>query len=350
MSGAMWTVVQVAYSCAPVGVDAVGGAEQVLTRLDQALVAAGHRSIVIGCVGSRAAGELVTTARLGAPLDEVAVAAAREATARALAGVLARRQVDVVHLHGVDFAHVAPPAGVPTVVTLHLPLDWYPAAALARGDLHRVCVSAAQRRARPGLEAEVIDNGVDLDCFVARRRKRRFALVLSRICPEKGIHLAIDAARAAGVPLVIGGQLFPYPAHVDYFERAIRPRLGHGVTFAGPLGFLRKRRLLAAARCLVVPSHCAETSSLVAMEALASGTPVVAWRAGALPDLVEHGRTGFLVDDPHALARAIAAAGALDPAACRRAAERRFSAAAMVRRYLALYERLAARAPAEAAS
>ena len=120
----------------------------------------------------------------------------------------------------------------------------------------------------------------------------------------------------------------------------IRPRLGGNVRFLGPLGLAPKRRLLAAARCLVVPSRIAETSSLVAMEALACGTPVVAFRAGALPDLIAHGRTGFLVSDVHGMAQALRDVEAIDPAECRREAERRFSSEPMISRYLDLYRQL----------
>jgi hypothetical protein len=105
----------------------------------------------------------------------------------------------------------------------------------------------------------------------------------------------------------------------------------------------RKRRLLAAARCLVVPSLVAETSSLVAMEALASGTPVIAFRSGALPEIVEDGRTGFLVDGVAEMADAMRRASEIDPEACRRAARERFTAERMCGEYLALYERLAAK-------
>ena len=126
-----------------------------------------------------------------------------------------------------------------------------------------------------------------------------------------------------------------------HFEREIAPRLDGDRVFVGPVGFEAKRRLLTEARCLLVPSLVPETSSLVAMEALACGTPVVAFRAGALPEIVEPGRTGFIVRDVEEMADAIGAAAALDPEVCRDAARERFSAEAMVDRYVSLYESLA---------
>ena len=173
-------------------------------------------------------------------------------------------------------------------------------------------------------------------------RKRRYAVALGRICPEKGFHHALDAARAAGLPLLLAGEVFPYADHQRYFESEIRPRLDRRRRWIGPVTGVAKRRLIGAAQCLVAPSLAPETSSLVAREALAAGTPVVGFRSGALVDAVESGRTGILVDAPEALPEALLAAGALDPHECRRAAERRFSDRTMIASYFAAYRALAA--------
>jgi glycosyltransferase involved in cell wall biosynthesis len=340
------TVLSVAYPLAAVGPDAVGGAEQVLTQLDRALVRAGHRSIVIACEGSEIAGELVSVPRVSGVLDEAAVSEARLRHGEAIRHVLARTSVDVVHMHGIDFHTYLPPAGPPVLATLHLPIAWYPA------DLPRPkrpatflhCVSDSQHEgcaASPAL-LPPIPNGVTVAENAPRHAKRRFALMLSRICPEKGVHLAIDAAKQADMPLLIGGAVYPYPTHQRYFDEEVAPRLDRRRRFLGPVGGARKARLLAAARCVAIPSLVAETSSLVAREALAAGTPVVALRNGALAETVEHGRTGFLVDNPRAMPETMVRAADLNPEDCREAARSRFSLDRMIASYFAVYAQLAA--------
>ena len=164
------------------------------------------------------------------------------------------------------------------------------------------------------------------------------------ICPEKGFHLALQAARMARCELVLAGQVFPYASHLDYFRTRIEPLIDERRRFIGPVGPARKRQLLAEARCLLIPSTVAETSSLVAMEAFAAGTPVVAFGAGALPEIVENGRNGFLVSDAKEMAAAIGKAGHLNPEVCRSSARSRFSADRMIERYFDAYAKIVERA------
>jgi glycosyltransferase involved in cell wall biosynthesis len=325
------TILNIAYPLARVGPDAVGGAEQILTMLDAAIVQARHRSLVVACEGSRVAGELVAVPSRHRSLDAAAVEAARAHHRRAIGNVLRRTRVDVVHMHGVDFDSYLPPEGVPVLATLHCPAEWYTAAALApaRSGTYLNAVSRDQhRRLAPNAALiEPIENGVPTGAFAQAYRRRAFALMLSRIAPEKGIHVALEAARAADVPLLVAGELFPYPEH-----RRI-----------GPVGLAAKRRLLGSARCVVVCSEVQETSSLAAREAMAAGTPVVALGGGALAEIIEDGRTGFLVEDAAQLPLALQQVGTLDPDACRRTARERCDAATMTRKYIKVYKRLARR-------
>lgn len=344
------TVLNVSYPLAPVGPDAVGGAEQVLHAMDAALVAAGHRSLVVAPAGSVVCGTHVQTPARRGRLDERARTAARESHRRAIAHALERWAIDLVHMHGLDYDRYLPGGDVPVLATLHLPLDWCSPAALRphRPATYIACVSDSQYRAAAarGLTPLLVRNGVALRA-PGGVPKGDYVLTLGRICPEKGYHDAMDAARMAGVRLLLAGRTFRYPDHVRYFREEILPRCDTLRRFIGAAAGERKRRLLAGARCLLVPSRVEETSSLVAMEALACGTPVIAYPSGALAEIVEHGRTGFLVRDAQEMASMIGAASRLDAGTCRRTARARFSAAAMVEGYLAVYRQLLRRAGRE---
>jgi glycosyltransferase involved in cell wall biosynthesis len=339
------TVLSVAFPFAAVGPDAVGGAEQVMWHLDRALVRAGHRSIVVACEGSRTAGDLVPTPVARGPLDDSTRRRIHRAHRARIDYALARWHIHVVHFHGIDFDCYLPPRNVPALVTLHLPAPWYSQEVfrLPRPRTYLHCVSKTQSRTCPESPSllPVIQNGVPVEALEARHAKRRYALTLGRICAEKNFHVALDAGTRAEVPVLLAGQVFPYESHERYFRSQLLPRVGGLHRYLGPLAFARKRRLMTAARCLLVPSVAPETSSLVAMEALACGTPVIAFASGALAEIVEHGRTGYLVRDEREMADAIDAAASLSPETCRTTARARFSADTMADAYLALYEQLA---------
>jgi glycosyltransferase involved in cell wall biosynthesis len=339
------TVLNIAYPLAPVRPDTAGGAEQVMAALDRALVAAGHRSLVIACAGSKTAGELLATAPLPAKFTEDGRRNAQGLHRRRIAEALRRWPVDLVHCHGHDFPEYLPACDIPALITLHLPVDHYPPEALSacRPRLYFNCVSASQRETFPDSPRMLpeIPNGVPVcELQASRHARRKFAMALGRICPEKGFHYALDAAALAGIPLLVAGQAFPYQDHERYFTEQIHPRLGLRARLVGNLDFPRKRRFLGAAHCLLMPSLIAETSSLVAMEAIACGTPVIAFSAGALPDIVEHGVTGFIVHNVDEMAGAIHAVDRLDRECCRAIARSRFSVQRMVESYFAYYHRL----------
>lgn len=344
-SDARLAVLNVAFPFAPAGPDAVGGAEQILSRLDHALVEAGHRSFVLAADGSRARGVLTEVSRPKGLIDDPVRAVHHRRYADTLNALIRRYRPHVVHLHGVDFDHYLPDVGVPVLVTLHLPYAFYHVdfQAVTRPCTYLHCVSETQRATFPALPnlLSTIENGVPVAVATPCLHRDAYAVCLSRIAPEKNIHAALDAAKAAGVPLLLGGEVYPYREHQRYFEEEVAPRLDEHRRFLGPLDEKTKFELLRRARCLLQPSLAAETSSLVAMEALASGTPVVAYPSGALATLVEHGRTGFLVSDVEEMAEGIRRADRLDPAACLAAAAARFSLTRMLRRYFEAYTNLA---------
>jgi glycosyltransferase involved in cell wall biosynthesis len=334
-------ILQVAYPFQPVSPASAGGTEQIVAALDAELTRAGHESVVLARAGSKVTGRLV----VGAPCD-----ADFERSCRmhgdALDAFLARERVDVIHDQGAGLQFTARTLPAPLLTTIHLARGLYQRSPLvAAPGRHYNLVSTSQRREYGGAAdaLQVVPNGIALDRFIAAPAAQRAELVLAmgRICPEKGWHLAIAAAARAGAPLIIAGQVYDFPSHRAYFDEHVAPHLGSRVRFVDTPDVATKCALLAAAGCVLIASQVAETSSLVAMEAAASGTPVVCFRAGALPEIVEDGVTGWIVDDVDAMADAIGRASTIYGAVCRAGAEARFSAAVMARRYLDLYAELA---------
>lgn len=339
-------VLSVAFPFAPVRPDTPGGAEQVLFTIDNALCSSGHGSIVVARKDSEIKGTLVPVRQTEGMIDNEVRASVHEEYRNIIGRAIARFKIDLVHMHGIDFHAYMPPDGPPVLVTLHLPIAWYPAEALCQGrpDVVFNCVSRSQMLASPVNPGQFrcIENGVELANY-SEKTGRRYVLSMGRVCPEKGFHLAMDAARAAGVQFILAGAVFQYAAHQDYFNNSIAPRLGPGCEFIGSVGQEMKKKLFAGALCLAAPSLVPETSSLVAMEALASGTPVVAYPNGALAEIVEHGKTGFLVRDVAEMTEAIKACEQISPETCRMAAAERFSSALMIKKYFNAYEKILSR-------
>lgn len=338
-------ILSVAFPFAPVRTDTAGGAEQVLAMIDEALTEAGHNSIVIACEGSHVKGKLVKTPGVHGSIDPKTTEFFEKEHLQAIEETLRHHDIDLIHMHGIDFAQYIPKTEVPVLVTLHLPLAWYPQDKLTNPPkgVYFNCVSRSQFQSRPEMPSLLgfINNGIRLENFQVKTRKHNFALSLGRICWDKGYHAALDASKKAGIPLIIAGELFPYEYHREYYNKEIIPRLdGNDYKFIGPVGLEKKKRLLSAARCLLVPSMVPETSSLVAMEALACGTPVIAYPAGALCEIIEDGKTGFIVNSIDEMAQAIMRSGEINPEVCRRTARERFSSGRTIKEYFRLYKKI----------
>ncbi len=187
--------------------------------------------------------------------------------------------------------------------------------------------------------AGVIHHGVDMRNFTVGAGRGGYALFLGRMSPDKGVHTAARVAREAGVPLKIAAKLREQPEH-EYFEERVRPLLGGDIEFIGEVSGAAKHELLGDALCLLNPMAWPEPFGMVMIEALASGTPVVATPRGAAPEIVDDGVTGHLRVGEEALAFALQRVGAIDRAACRKAAEARFSVEQMVAGHVALFERV----------
>lgn len=331
------TVLSVGYPLFPVQPDSSGGAEQILSLLDRELCATGCKSIVVAPDGSSVRGRLLPSMRVDGEITHDIRSEAEAHHARIIRNALTCSFIDLIHFHGLDFHTYIPPTSVPMLATLHLPLAWYPESIFQQTQVAMNCVSGSQA-GDTGLP--VVSNGIDTARFLPAPSKSEYFLWLGRVCPEKGVHLAVQAAKQADVELLIAGPVHPFAFHQQYFRGEVEPLLDERRRYLGAVEGQHKAKLLAEARGLIVTSLVAETSSLVAMEAASSGTAVIALRSGALPEVVEHGTTGLIASVPDQLPELIRQASHIAPAECRRVALERFSAKRMAADYLALYSRI----------
>ncbi len=346
------SILYTAYPLLPVTEDSAGGAEQMLRVLEQQMAARGHRTAIAACDGSTAAGEVVGTGREPDTADRFEVRE-REHDTRVLQHLAERtaagKPYDLVHDESGSFWRHARALQVPVLATLHLPRSFYRPQLFTNvaPNVFFNCVSEAQAGSFAELPRMigVIANGIDVERFPFMPEKRGYLLWVGRICEEKGTHLAIEVAAQTGLPLIIVGQIYPFSYHERYYESFVRPHLngrGARVRFVDTPTFEQKRDLLRNARALLVPSLCEETSSLVSLEAMACGTPVIAFRRGGLAEVIADGETGWLVDTMADMAAAVARTAAIDPQACRARVISRYSAQRMADGYEQLYRRLLA--------
>ncbi|HZM76883.1 MAG TPA: glycosyltransferase family 4 protein [Candidatus Limnocylindrales bacterium] len=304
---------------------AYGGVEAVVADLADALVDRGHSVTLIGAGRPGTAARFVPVwdstipERLGEPFPEAVHAAL---TRKAVAELANSGGVDVVHDHTLTGPLNAPAyaaIGLPTVVTMHGPVDHdlYRYYGTLGEDISLVAISQRQRELAPDLNwVAMVHNALRVDSWPFSRDKSDYALFLGRYHSHKGPHLALEAAHAAGMRLVLAGKCAE-PGERAYFEQEIRPRLTPSDHVFGLADAKQKRELLVNARCLLFPVQWEEPFGMVMIEAMACGTPVVALRAGSVPEVVVDGVTGIICDHPDELPDAIVHAHKIDPEQCR---------------------------------
>ncbi len=339
-------ILYTAYPLLPVNEDSCGGAEQALATVEAEIARRGHWTAVAGCDSSRAVGNVVATGPAPLHCDQYQQRET-EHTQRVLrflnGSALSGDAVDLVHDHSGSFWRYAAGVGAPVLATLHLPRSFYPAGVFEQvpANVFFNCVSESQRRAFADVPQVLgtVHNGVRLQQFPVVEKKGDYLLWMGRICEEKGAHVAIRVARAAGMKLILAGSVYPFSYHQQYFDREIHPKIAGGrlMQYVGTATQPEKIRLLGSARALLVTSLVEETSSLVAMEAMACGTPVVAFARGALPEVVAHGVTGFVVDGEEQMTEAIWRSGEISPQTCRERVEAKFSSERMAQEYERMY-------------
>jgi glycosyltransferase involved in cell wall biosynthesis len=325
----------------PVPPPAYGGLEAVVDRLARGLVAAGHEVLLAApanseCPVPRVQG--LDEVDTDAPITGDAVTEMNHVS-KAYA---AMSEMDIIHDHTIcgPFYRYRPP-GIPVVTTNHGPFE--PRLNHLYGDMDRdtavVAISHHQASTAQDVKiTRVIHHGLDVET-VPVGTGGGYAAFLGRMTPDKGAREAILLAREAGVPLRIAAKMRE-DAEVEYFENEIQPLLGDEIEYVGEVDEAGKYELLGGAVAMLNPIQWHEPFGLVMIESLACGTPVVSTSPGSVPEIVDHGVTGYVSDDPAELAKFLVAASELDRAACREVAETRFTTARMVADHVDLYQEL----------
>jgi glycosyltransferase involved in cell wall biosynthesis len=250
---------------------------------------------------------------------------------------LADLDVDIVHDHTVAGPVLATDRPVPTVVTVHGPIEDAHAALYAASDVFLVAISDAQRRSRPTLRwVGTVHNGIDVRSYPFGASKDDRFLFLGRMSPDKGVEDAIAISVATGTPLVIAAKCDD-PAEQRFFAERVEPKLNELVTYVGAVEGDEKLSLLASSKALLFPIQWDEPFGMVMAEALAAGTPVIARRRGSVPEVVQDGVSGFIADDLDGLIEAATRVGTIDPRECRADALSRFDRSVMTDGYERVY-------------
>ncbi len=338
-------VAPLAESVPPTG---YGGTERVVAYLADELVRQGHDVTLFASGDSRTAARLVACSPSALRLDEKVIDPIAHEVYQLERVAAEAHRFDIIHWH-LDYFHfpMSRRLGVPQLTTLHGRLDIPDLQPVYDefGDMPVVSISNDQRAPLPQAQwLATVHHGMPLDELMPRRDVGNYLAFLGRISPEKRADRAIEVARRAGLPLRIAAKVDD--ADREYFEREIEPLLdADHVEFIGEIGPREKNEFLGRARALLFPIDWSEPFGLVMIEAMACGTPVIAYRSGSVPEVITEGVSGFIVDDIEGAVEAVRRLDEIDRAACRGAFEERFSVERMAREYLEAYERLVQAVP-----
>jgi glycosyltransferase involved in cell wall biosynthesis len=325
-----------------------GGTERVVANLADSLVDLGHDVTLFASADAATNAHLVAARDAPLRLDPNPLKSETAAHFAMLHDVRKRRhEFDVIHFH-TDILHFPffEDVAAHTLTTLHGRLDI--------ADLHEVfrrwsrypLVSISNHQRRPAASANwhgTVYHGIPTDLFAFSAKHRGVLAFVGRISPEKRADRAIEIARRAGMRLRVAAKVDP--ADERYFHRKVEPLLDDNVEFIGEVGDFQKNELLGGAAALLFPIDWPEPFGIVMIEAMACGTPVIAWDEGAVPEIVDDGVNGFIVRSIDEALAAVRRIDTLDRAVVRTTFERRFSALAMSKNYLRLYAEVSRSAP-----
>jgi glycosyltransferase involved in cell wall biosynthesis len=324
-----------------------GGIEWVVSLLADGLVDAGHDVTLF------ASGDSRTKATLSFAFEEAPselIGRSLPELRHALACFARAGEFDVINDHSGPLAiALAGLLDAPVLHTVHGPLEGdpgrvYEALAELAPDVGLISISLNQRRPKPELNwAGNCPNALDLQLYPCHPHRGDYLLFLGRMSPDKGAHRAIWVAKETGLPLKLAGKKQDPKEH-RYFHELVEPHLVDGIEYLGEVTHGEKVELLQSARATLFPIEWEEPFGLVMIESMACGTPVIATRHGAVPEVIEDGVSGIIVDDYREMPAALDRADQLDPLECRRYVEERYGPERMVEDYLRVYEAAAERA------
>ncbi|MGH9400764.1 MAG: glycosyltransferase family 4 protein [Terriglobia bacterium] len=318
-----------------------GGTERVVSYLTEELVRQGHEVTLFASGDSETQARLISPCRQSLRLDSHCVDQMAHHILLIEQVLKYARGFDLVHFH-IDYLHfpTSRRENIPQITTLHGRLDLPDLVPLYRefDEMPLVSVSNAQRRPLPWANWQAtVYHGVPDDLYTFHEQPGGYLSFLGRISPEKGVDQAIHIAKRAGIPLKIAAKVDR--ADREYFEIVIKPLMDCSlVEYVGEVGEAEKDEFLGNSLALLSPVNWPEPFGLVLIEAMACGTPVVAYRCGSIPEIVQDGVTGFIVEDIESALRAVAKVPTLIRKTCRRLFEERFTASRMGEDYLAVYE------------
>ena len=320
-----------------------GGTERVVADLSDGLVAQGHDVTLFAAEGSRTSARLEPQGRPVAETPDAPPSLPSALECVMLDRVAARADdFDIIHCHTELYhAAVLRPWLHKTVMTIHWRADQRDRQVYFDhfGEVNVVAISDAQARTLPRANhLDTVHHGIPAQTLGMGDGAGGYAVFLGRMTDQKRPDLAIEIARRAGLPIRLGGTVDV--GNPDYFMLEVEPLLGPDAKYLGPVAQADKQAFLGDAAVLLFPIDWPEPFGLVMIEAMACGTPVVAWRNGSVAEVIEPGVSGFVVDSVEEAVRAVHHARRLDRAKVRAAFERRFTDARMVAGYLRAYDRL----------
>jgi glycosyltransferase involved in cell wall biosynthesis len=325
-----------------------GGTERIVSYLTEELVRQGHEVTLYASGDSQTSARLVACVPRALRLDEEVIDPIAHGIVELERVFADAHEYDVIHWH-VDYLHfpVSRRLTVPGLTTLHGRLDIPDLQPIYAEftEMPVVSISNDQRAPLPSANwIGTVHHGLPLDEFAPSRDVGDYLAFLGRMSPEKRADRAVEVAHRTKMPIKLAAKVDP--ADQEYFEREIEPLLEHDrVEYVGEIGGHEKMELLNHARALLFPIDWAEPFGLVMIEAMACGTPVIAYRSGSVPEVIEDGVSGFIVDDIDGAVEAVGRLDELDRDTVRAAFERRFTVDRMARDYVALYEKLVGHEP-----